>query len=160
MSSTEKALEAEIVRLKGILADCRLELAAVRERQEEWAEETARHRRRRRDLEIKVRQIAEAADALLRSDGPDRRGRRLRAGRSAQRDISALEASPLFDGPWYLRQHPEVIACGLRPAEHYLLEGAAAGFRPGPDFDQAAYLRDHPDVRKSGENPLLHHLRS
>ncbi len=64
----------------------------------------------------------------------------------------------MFNGAWYLRRHPEVVASGLTPAVHYLRHGAAAGFNPSADFNTSRYLAQHPAAARAGANPLLHHL--
>ncbi|WP_226629320.1 rhamnan synthesis F family protein [Alloyangia pacifica] len=66
--------------------------------------------------------------------------------------------SPYFDRAWYVRRY----LSGTRPvsaALHYLREGAAAGFDPGPGFSTRGYLAAHPDVAAAGVNPLLHYER-
>ncbi len=66
--------------------------------------------------------------------------------------------SPYFDRSWYVRRYLP----GARPvfaALHYLREGAAAGFDPGPGFSTRGYLAAHPDVAAAGVNPLLHYER-
>lgn len=69
-----------------------------------------------------------------------------------------LAASPLFDGPWYQATYDDVGPCGIHPALHYCLTGAAQGRRPSPDFDGEAYLAGRPELRAAGVNPLLHRL--
>jgi hypothetical protein len=159
----------ELARLRAELRSCRLELAQ-RHREIELLEEE-RHEvlRRSEAAEEQARLLATFLDERLVSDavepsstGPTSRLRR-RAGLPAKTgedaDVAALQASGLLDGPWYLRQHPHVVATGLSPAAHYLRHGAAAGLDPGPDFRTEDYLRRHPEVAASAENPLLHHLR-
>ncbi|MCA0942798.1 hypothetical protein LCM08_24170 [Salipiger pacificus] len=66
--------------------------------------------------------------------------------------------SPYFDRSWYVRRYLP----GARPvfaALHYLREGAAAGFDPGPGFSTRGYFAAHPDVAAAGVNPLLHYER-
>ncbi|TNM41273.1 hypothetical protein FHP29_08755 [Nocardioides albidus] len=70
-----------------------------------------------------------------------------------------MNASDLFDGPWYLRTYPGAAGSGASPALHYLRRGAGSGKDPGPDFDTRAYRRQHPELG-SKDNPLVHHLRS
>ncbi|TXN44740.1 hypothetical protein FV233_13645 [Methylobacterium sp. WL7] len=38
-----------------------------------------------------------------------------------------LSPGPLFDGPWYLDNHPDIAAAGLNPLLHYLDSGRAEG---------------------------------
>ena len=74
--------------------------------------------------------------------------------------VAEVEASDLFDGGWYLRQHPEVAQERLSPALDYVRTGHAAGREPGPRFDTARYLSEHPDAAGAGVPPLVHHLRN
>jgi hypothetical protein len=64
-------------------------------------------------------------------------------------------ASRLFDQRFYAAQvglQPEAERC----VEHYLQEGAAAGYSPNRLFDGAAYLARHPDVAAANFDPFLH----
>ncbi len=83
----------------------------------------------------------------------------LALGPRAQRELSAVRSSPLFDGPYYLREYPDVAAAGMDPAVHYLRFGAAEGRDPGPDFSTVGYQVRNPDVISAGVNPLLHYIR-
>ena len=74
------------------------------------------------------------------------------------RDIVAIEGSPYFDEPWYVRL-PHVFLDGMSPAEHYLKTGWRAGLNPGPGFDGKDYLARNPDVASAGICPLLHFER-
>lgn len=76
-----------------------------------------------------------------------------------ERDVALIRSSGLFDGDWYLRNHPDVVRSGLDPAGHYVLYGAEPNRNPGPDFVGDEYLALNPDVRKTGLNPLLHFER-
>ena len=67
-----------------------------------------------------------------------------------------IRSCPLFDADWYCRQHPVLATSPDKAAWHYLKQGAAAGFAPGPDFDGASYAARHQLL--AGENPLLHYL--
>lgn len=65
---------------------------------------------------------------------------------------------PLFDGAWYLRQHPDVAAAGLEPLVHYVRRGAAEGRDPHPLFDTQLYLEQCGDDAEARAQPLLHYL--
>jgi hypothetical protein len=146
------------------LARRRLKLALGRQ---EAAEETLQQVRRRRGvLRDQARLFSNALAQLLseRYWADQRRGLagRLLPGRddSRERDkVAAIEASDLFDGGWYLRQHPDAVREPLSPALHYLRIGAHDGAEPGPRFNSEQYLEDHPEARDSELPPLLHHLR-
>lgn len=66
---------------------------------------------------------------------------------------------PLFDGGFYLDQHPEIDASGVNPLQHYVATGAAERLAPHPLFDPAFYLEQtsEPEARS---NPLLHYVAS
>ena len=89
-------------------------------------------------------------------------GRRASRSDGFLRDLSAevalIEGSKLFDPKWYRSRHRDVPP-GMRPAEHYLVLGAAAGRDPGPGFSTRAYEAANPDVAQAGLNPLVHFLR-
>lgn len=78
-------------------------------------------------------------------------------GTLEERDVAIVRTCDLFDAAWYKARHPGVDWAAQDPVLHYLREGAAAGFAPGPDFDGVAYLAQHRDVRRSGMNPLVHY---
>ena len=75
-------------------------------------------------------------------------------------DLKLIEGSGLFDGDWYLSNHPDVANSGVDPAVHYLVHGASETWRsPGPCFDAAFYVESNPDVVAAKANPLVHYLR-
>lgn len=76
-----------------------------------------------------------------------------------ERQRITIEASGLFDGPWYGQQHPELALLAIEPAEHWLRCGVALGWNPSGGFDSRFYLELHGAVELAGENPLLHYLR-
>jgi hypothetical protein len=168
--SVEPDVSADADKLDQLIEDLRLsraELAQVRQGQEPLLEELAlvRHQLEttRRRFEALSQHVDDRLQALPVGDSLPVRARRwavrrLRARRREWRDAERLRASPLFNGRWYVRRHPEVVASGLSPAVHYLRHGAAAGFDPSPDFKTSRYLAEHPDAARSGANPLLHHL--
>lgn len=73
--------------------------------------------------------------------------------------VLELNASPWFDGDWYLRNNPDACLQQLDPADHYLSHGAAESRNPGPDFDTLFYMESNLDVAASGLNPLIHFIR-
>jgi hypothetical protein len=148
---------------------CRRELAQVRGDQEPLLEELAEVRHQLESTRARFQALSRQANTGLQGlpvgTGLLTRARRwatrrLRSRRPEWRQAERLRESRLFNGPWYLRRHPEAAASGLPPALHYLREGAAAGLDPGPDFSTSRYLAEHPDVARAGVNPLLHHLDS
>lgn len=52
-----------------------------------------------------------------------------------------LSPSPLFDGPWYLRNNTDVAAAGLNPLLHYLDSGCVEGRPICPVVDPEAVAR-------------------
>ena len=70
--------------------------------------------------------------------------------------VAAVEASPLFDGAWYLRTHPKAARADLAPALHYVRNGNRHGLDPGPGFSTSGYLDLHPEVADSGLPALVH----
>jgi FMN phosphatase YigB (HAD superfamily) len=52
-----------------------------------------------------------------------------------------LSPSPLFDGPWYLANNPDVAAAGLNPLLHYLDSGRAEGRPVCPYVDPGAVVQ-------------------
>lgn len=158
-------LRLETVRLAESLQQCRLELAAVRGRQEILAENQAAADRAREQLA----ELARNLDArLIRGErgAAGLRGwvkRRLITTVPTPEEVAGakeLRKSRLFDGVWYLCTYPQVALTGLSPALHYLRLGAAEGKDPGPEFSTRHYLAKHPRIRRSNVNPLLNHLRT
>lgn len=151
--------------LEESLRQCRLELAAVRERDEILAENQAEANRAREQLTELARHLdarltrAERGAAGIR--GFVRRRLVKTAATPEEATVTkALRKSRLFDGVWYLSTYPEVAKTGLSPALHYLRHGAAEGKDPGPDFSTRHYLSNHPQILGTGVNPLLNHLKT
>lgn len=155
--------EHELTRLREDLRTCRLELAAVREQHEadrELLASAAQAEERLTRLSAAVEDGLRKRERSRRWVGPLRRWGFPEAPTRAERtDLALIEASDLFDGPWYLRRYPGTAASGISPALHYLRNGAASNRDPGPDFDTRAYRRQHREMSPT-DNPLLHHLRS
>lgn len=153
------------VELEESLQATRRELAAARERLETLAEESAAADR----ATAQALEMSRALDAHLTktetvAEGPKawlkRRVLPNAATPEESADLAELRASALFDGPWYLRTYPEVIATGMSPALHYLRHGAAEGKDPGPEFSTKHYVSRHPVTARRRTNPLLNHLRT
>lgn len=147
------------------LRQCQAELAAVRERDEVWAEARAAEDRAQHQLAELARQLDERLTRNERKSSGIRGWARRRLNRnvaSAQEmaDARELRRSQLLDGTWYLSTYPEIASTGLSPALHYLRHGAAEGKDPGPDFSTKHYSARHPLLARSKVNPLLNHLRT
>lgn len=144
----------------------RRELKLARGRQEKAEETLQQVRRQRAAVREQAKRCSDALARLLSemywANQPRGLAGRLLQGRddSPERDhVAEIEASPLFDGGWYLRQYPDAVGELISPAVHYLRTGAHNGAEPGPGFDTKQYLLDHPDARGSDVPPLLHHVR-
>jgi hypothetical protein len=61
-----------------------------------------------------------------------------------------------FDVDWYLHTNPRVARLLINPLVHYILEGEAAGCRPGPSFDPGRYRKTHELAPE--QNALAHYL--
>ena len=72
---------------------------------------------------------------------------------------AGFDPHPLFDGAWYLSQHPELRERRQNPLIHYLTEGWWQGTSPHPQFDGDLYLTWNPDVKAAGVNPLYDFAR-
>jgi glycosyltransferase involved in cell wall biosynthesis len=85
---------------------------------------------------------------------------RQRAGLSGAQQREADFLRPHIDTNFYLAKYPSALALGLKPAEHYVLEGWKKGYDPSPTFSTSYYLKSYPDIAASGMNPLLHYVRA
>lgn len=156
---------ADTARLEESLRLCRLELAAVRERDEILSENQAAAER----AQVQLAELAANLDARLTRAERSSAGLRGWAKRRLNRriptlqelaDVKELRRSRLFDGVWYLSTYPEVARTGLSPALHYLRHGARDGKDPGPEFSSNHYAARHPQIARARTNPLLNHLRT
>jgi hypothetical protein len=165
-------------KLVQMLALYRRELAQLRGMQETWMEQASKLPKMQAERDEFAASLArQLSVAYWRQNGPaayaakrtlrSRIGRLLRGGRPSGYEaalglqwdhVRLIESSRLFDGGWYLREYPDVVAAGANPAEHFLLHGADEGRNPGPGFDTTFYLRAYPDVAQSRANPLVHYL--
>lgn len=147
------------------IAELEAELARERARADRRDIELARERARadRLDAEnadLRLLLAALRSSTLWRLTEPLRRlGSRLVGLRRLVRAVRLrwaarrLRASGLFDAAWYRACHAEVTG---NPVLHYLTEGAARGFDPGPGFSTTFYRRRYPDTAET--NPLLHYV--
>lgn len=67
-------------------------------------------------------------------------------------------ALPFFDASWYATTYSIPTASPLDAFEHYVTQGSALGYSPGPDFHAKAYLLNYPDVAAVLHDPLIHFL--
>lgn len=74
-------------------------------------------------------------------------------------DRATVLGSELFDPSWYQQRYQLSDLPAIDIVTHYLTQGAALGYSPGPDFDGAEYLKANQDVAAAGVNPLLHFER-
>ena len=148
-----------VTELEEALRLSRRELKLVRGEQELSVETLQRVRRQRAALTKQLEAFSHVlATVLSEQYWGAQRPRRRRTDEQAL--VAEVEASDLFDGGWYLRQHPDVAKERLSPALDYVRRGHAAGREPGPRFDSARYLREHPEAEHAGVPPLVHHLRN
>jgi len=68
-------------------------------------------------------------------------------------DYGQIAGSSLFDGTWYLRRNPDVLAADIDPVGHYLAQGADEDRDAGPAFPTAAWRRF--SGKDAPFNPLL-----
>ena len=160
MSATPEEDLLEALRL------ARRELKLARTKQEAAEEGLQRVRRERATLRKQVVLLADTLAQLLAdrywADRPGGIAARLRRDSDSGEEraaVAEVEASDLFDGGWYLRQHPDAVRERLSPAVHYVRTGAETGADPGPTFDTKTYLEEHPDACGSHLPALVHRLR-
>lgn len=137
------------------------ELKWVRTEQEHQAETLARMRRKRARLRDQVDELAEAlADALSAAYWVEQRPTGLLRRRTADPEaalVREVEASPLFDGAWYLRRNPGAVRDRTSPALHYVRRRKHVD--PGPRFSAEVYLTAHPEAAGAGIPLLVHATR-
>lgn len=81
----------------------------------------------------------------------------LKKTKQYKNDVEYIRHSRLFDKKWYLKTYPDVAACGISPAQHYLNFGWLDGKNPSPKFNTRLYLDNNRDVASAAINPLLHY---
>jgi hypothetical protein len=157
---TGEEIQAELDVLRAELAEARLTQERVRERE-------ARLRKERDRAQRVARVLSHALAERLQQETVVELTRRPRWGRSSNAvtpqeaaQLEQLRHSPLFDAPWYLRNHPDVARRGEDPALHFLRHWHHPIRRPSEKFDIAQYVLDHPEVVTERINPLLHFLDS
>ena len=64
---------------------------------------------------------------------------------------------PLFDSKWYLARYPDILAAGVNPLVHYLMDGWRENRRPNALFDGFWYFAANPDIPRNW-CPLLHYV--
>ena len=128
---------------------------------EHTTESLQRAKRQRARLRDQVNALSDALAAAL-SDGywaaqPTTGVRGLLKRGDTEVDlVREVEASPLFDGGWYLREYPKTVRSGLSPALHYVRHGNERSLDPGPRFDTSNYLTRHPDAAAARVPALVH----
>ncbi len=76
-------------------------------------------------------------------------------------NVDLIRSSKLYDELWYKNKYFDQIQEQVQDyASHYLNEGYARGFDPGPDFSTLGYLGYYRDVLAAGLNPLVHYIKS
>jgi len=83
----------------------------------------------------------------------------LRRRLALSRFAKAVSSAGLFDEPWYVRQHPEVVLGGWDPLWHWITVGWTHGYDPHPLFDMDWYSAQNPEVDTAAVNPLEHFLQ-
>lgn len=71
--------------------------------------------------------------------------------------VAIIKGTGELHGIWYRKKYPDVAACNMDAATHYIQYGAALGRNPGKHFDTKFYLDTYPDAVASGLNPLVHY---
>jgi hypothetical protein len=71
-------------------------------------------------------------------------------------DLDVVRSSGLFDAAYYAATHPEVVAAGLDPLEHFCATGWLELRRPRADFDVWWYWTTHLDPASLDTNPFVH----
>jgi hypothetical protein len=128
------------------------ELRWARTEQEHQAEELARIRRKRARLREQVEELAVAlAETLSAAYWADKQPTGLLRRNHLDEEatlVREIEASPLFDGAWYLRRNPGAVRDRVSPALHYVRRRKHVD--PGPGFSAEVYLTAHPEAASAG----------
>lgn len=135
--------------------------------QEHVSEREGRLRKERDRAQRVARVLSRTLSERLEQETAVEMTRRPRWGRSSSKvspeeaaQLEQLRQSRLFDGPWYLRNHPDVANRGEDPGLHFLRHWDHPIRKPSEKFDIAQYILDHPEVVSERINPLLHFLDS
>lgn len=156
-SAAEDDVQAQLER---DLRMARREIKWVRTEQEHLSEALQRVRRQRARLREQSEALANAlAVELSAAYWRDRESARgLLRRRDPEADfVRELEAHPLFEAGWYLRQH-QVVILGerLSPALHHVRYANHKRLDPSEAFSTGRYLLRHPESADSGLPALLH----
>lgn len=74
------------------------------------------------------------------------------------KQIDLITTSGYFNQLFYMETYLGARAMTYSPQEHYLLFGAAKGYKPHPNFDTAWYMEQHPEIALLNANPLIWHI--
>lgn len=77
--------------------------------------------------------------------------------RKQSKCVGYIKRSKLFDPVWYLKQNPDVLQSGMKPAKHYYFFGWKEGRNPSELFSTHEYLELHRDVKNANICPLYHY---
>ncbi|OMQ42876.1 glycoside hydrolase family 99-like domain-containing protein [Ensifer sp. 1H6] len=81
-----------------------------------------------------------------------------RPEKDIREEISAIEASGLFDEGFYVSMYPELNIEPGTAVEHYCRQGWLEGRNPSDDFDTKFYLEKYADIRNGSVNPFFHYV--
>ncbi len=165
MSGDARASDADrIETLEQELRLARRELKWVRVDQEHLTEGIQRVRRQRAKLREQSASLATALAAQL--SAAYWRDREAISSRLRRRDpevdlVREIEAHPLFDAGWYLRQNQAaILEANIPPALHHLRHANQRRLDPGEDFSTGRYLIRHPELVDADLPALLHAERN
>ncbi|PVG81360.1 hypothetical protein DDE18_17890 [Nocardioides gansuensis] len=140
----------------------RNELKWTRNELEHQAEALQRVRRQRARLREQAESLAAALAAELsaaywRDQDPGRGRLRRRSADPETELVREVEAHPLFDAGWYLRQHQKaILEQRIPPALHHVRHANERRLDPSEGFSTGRYLLRHPEAGGSGLPALLH----
>lgn len=81
-----------------------------------------------------------------------------KVNRETRRTCDIIRKSKLFDVSYYSSKHPDIIASGQDPLEHWVKYGWMEFRNPNMYFDTFFYLSKNKDVLSSFTNPLVHFI--
>lgn len=73
-------------------------------------------------------------------------------------EMTAIEASGLFDEGFYVSMYPDLDIEPRTALEHYCRQGWLEGRNPSDDFDTKFYLQKYADIRNGSINPFFHYV--
>ncbi|RQS33980.1 glycosyltransferase [Burkholderia sp. Bp8989] len=100
-------------------------------------------------------QISEKTSSDVRKEEPAN-SRLSEAKHTFQELIRVVEASGLFNKPWYLSEYKDVARRNIDPVSHYVRHGGREGRDPGPAFSTKWYVSEYGTEIPEGMNPLVH----